>query len=173
MPGTLEGALGICPDIGQVGRPHFAEFMVRQGYVESIEKAFDQWLGSGKLCDVKTVWPSLERVVGWIKHAGGVAVLAHPLRYKMTFSKMRRLIAMFHDYGGDAVEILGQQASPDQKQELRKLIRQLGLAGSGGSDFHDPDWAWGQIGKIESLPDDIIPVWKLFKNTPVSGEAKQ
>lgn len=165
MPGTLQGALSICPDIGQVGRPHFAEFMLQQGYVSSINEAFDRWLGSGKLGDVKTVWPALDMVVASIRESGGVAVLAHPLRYDMTFSKMRRLVAAFREVGGLAVEVVGQQASPDRKRDLQKLVRDMGMAGSGGSDFHDPDWAWAQIGRIEALPDDITPVWKLFTNT--------
>jgi hypothetical protein len=167
MPNTLQGALSFCPDIGQVGRPHFAEYMLQQGYVKSMSDAFDRWLGNGKIGDVKTGWPSLEQSIQWIKDAGGVAVLAHPLRYGMTFSKMRRLISTFKQYGGEAVEILGQQASPDKKHELIKCIKQEGLAGSGGSDFHTPDWAWAQIGKIELLPQDITPVWSLFKHTKI------
>jgi hypothetical protein len=167
MPGTLQGALGFCPDLGQVGRPHFAEFMVQQGYVQSINEAFDRWLGNGKLGDVKTGWPTLEQTIAWIKQAGGVAVLAHPLRYDLTFSKMRRLVGTFRQYGGDAIEVLGQQAQPDQKRELIKLAKAEGLAGSGGSDFHNPEWAWAQIGRIEALPDDITPVWSLFKHTKI------
>lgn len=170
MPGTLQGALTYCPDLGQVGRPHFAEFMLQQGYVKTLNEAFDKWLGNGKIGDVKTGWPSLQQTVGWIKQAGGVAVLAHPLRYDMTFSKMRRLISAFKECGGQAVEVLGQQASPDQKNELIKLVRQEGLAGSGGSDFHNPDWAWAQIGKIEALPKDITPVWALFNHTKIVKE---
>jgi 3',5'-nucleoside bisphosphate phosphatase len=165
MPDTLQGALRYCPDIGQVGRPHFAEYMVEKGYVKSMPEAFDKWLGNGKIGDVKTLWPTLEQTVAGIKGAGGVSVLAHPLRYDLTFSKLRRLVEAFKAAGGEGVEVVGQQAQPEQKRQLIKLIQEEGLAASGGSDFHNPDWAWAQIGKIEPLPDDITPIWSLFKHT--------
>ncbi len=168
MPDTLQGALTYCPDIGQVGRPHFAEYMVAKGYVNSMNEAFDKWLGNGKIGDIKTLWPTLEQTVAAIKDAGGVTVLAHPLRYDLTFSKLRRLVAAFKEAGGDGVEVVGQQAQPEQKRQLIKLIEEEGLAASGGSDFHNPDWAWAQIGKIEPLPDHITPIWSLFKHTQLN-----
>jgi len=168
MPNALEGALTYCSDIGQVGRPHFADFLVQQGYVASRNEAFDRWLGSGKICDIKTVWPALSQVVEWIVEAGGVAVLAHPLRYKMTFSKLRQLAKAFKAAGGQAIELVGQQSSPDQQRSLIKLAQELTLAGSGGSDFHDPEWAWAQIGRVGLLPNEVPPVWTLFKQMEVN-----
>lgn len=167
MPGSLQGALQYCPDIGQVGRPHFAEFLCAQGYVTSTDQAFDRWLGSGKMGDIKTEWPEMAVCVRSITEAGGVAVLAHPLRYKMTFSKLRRLIDAFRQAGGQAVEISGSQMQPEQKKQLQRYVQQSGLAGSGGSDFHSPDWRWAQIGKIEPIPAEIQPVWELFTRTRV------
>lgn len=169
MPNTLQGALAYCPDIGQVGRPHFARYLVEQGYVESMAQAFERWLGAGKIGDVKNGWPALAQAIGWIREAGGVAVLAHPLSYKITFSKLRRLLADFAEAGGQAVEVVGQQADAEQKQALLQIVLQHGLAGSGGSDFHDPDWRWAQIGEIEPLPQNITPVWQLFTRSQVAG----
>lgn len=168
MPNTLAGALKYCPDICQVGRPHFAEYLVEQGYVDTVARAFDKWLGSGKIGDVKSGWPDMFTVVKWIKDADGVAVLAHPLQYKLTFSKLKRLITVFKSAGGEAVEVLGQQAHPDQKQRLIEYVIMQGLAGSGGSDFHSPEWSWSKIGTIEPLPKAITPVWALFNNTEIS-----
>ena len=167
MPGTLQGALQYCPDIGQLGRPHFAEYMLEQAYVGSITEAFDRWLGNGKIGDIKTLWPDLADAVNAIVAAGGVAVLAHPLRYKMTFSKLRRLIDAFADAGGQAVEVAGSQMQPDQKKQLLQYVVQKGLAGSGGSDFHHPDWRWAQIGHIDALPPHVKPVWQLFARTRI------
>lgn len=165
MPNTLAGALQFCPDLGQVGRPHFADFLVQQGYVSSANQAFDLWLGSGKIGDIKTEWPTMESCVEAIIAAGGVAVLAHPLRYKMTFSKLRRLIDVFKAAGGQAVEISCSQVNPDQRRQLCHYVKQLGLAGSGGADFHSPEWRWAQIGQVEPIPADITPVWALFQRT--------
>ncbi len=169
MPNTLQGALKFCPDRGQVGRPHFAEYLVEQGYVDSVNKAFDKWLGSGKIGDVKSGWPDMFEAINWIKKSGGVAVLAHPLQYKLTFSKLKRLISVFKEAGGDAVEVLGQQAQPDVKQRLAQYVIEQSLAGSGGSDFHSPDWSWSKIGGIEPLPEEITPVWSLFTNTEITS----
>ena len=168
MPNTLQGALKYCPDAGQVGRPHFAEYLVEQGYVDSVNKAFDKWLGSGKVGDVKSGWPDMFEVIDWIKQSGGVAVLAHPLQYKLTFSKLKRLITVFKEAGGEAVEVLGQRAQPDLKKRLIQFVIEQDLAGSGGSDFHSPDWSWSKIGGIEPLSEDITPVWSLFTNTEIS-----
>ena len=167
MLNTLQGALTFCPDIGQVGRPHFAQYMLDQGYVSSMKQAFDRWLGNGKLGDVKSGWPELQQCVQWINDAGGVAVLAHPLRYKLTFSKLKRLIEAFSDSGGAAVEVVGQQSPQDKKKQLTDFVIAQGLAGSGGSDFHDPSWAWAQIGCVEPLPKSIQPVWERFERTDV------
>lgn len=164
MPGTLVGALQYCPDIGQVGRPHFARFMVDKGYVSSEQQAFDRWLGNGKIGDVKSDWPEVDKAVAAITEAGGIAVVAHPLRYKMTFSKLKRLLADFSDCGGQAVEVVGHQVSPDKLKQLVRAVDQLGLAASGGSDFHDPQWRWAQLGRLPALPESLVPVWKLFNS---------
>ena len=165
MPNSLQGALKYCPDIGQVGRPHFAAFLLEKGYVKSKDQAFDRWLGNGKIGDVKSDWPTLEQAVQWINQAGGVSVIAHPLRYKLTMTKLKRLIVAFKEAGGCAIEVVGQQSNPEQKKQLVKFVLEQGLAGSGGSDFHEPDWQWAQIGKIDPIPSDITPVWTCFKRT--------
>ena len=167
MPNVLETARQYCSDMGQIGRPHFAQAMVDLGYVSTVNQAFDRWLGSGKIGDVKTVWPSLFEVVESINEAGGVAVLAHPLRYKMTFSKLKRLITAFKEAGGHAVEVVGQQADASKKAQLVAEVQTLDLAASGGADFHNPEWKWAQIGEIEPLPESLTPVWNLFKRTKI------
>lgn len=168
MFNTLQGALHYCPDIGQVGRPHFAEYLVEQGYVDSVNKAFDQWLGTGKVGDIKTQWPSMQECTEAIVQAGGVAVIAHPLRYKMTMTKLKALIDAFQATGGQAVEVSNTQMHPDKRIQLCRYLEQRGLAGSGGADFHSPEWQWTQIGNIPAIPKTLRPVWELFQHTKVS-----
>lgn len=163
MPNSLQGALQYCPDIGQVGRPHFAEYLVEKGYVENVNKAFDLWLGTGKIGDIKTEWPTMQSCVEAIVAAGGVAVIAHPLRYKMTMTKLKVLIDAFKAAGGQAIEISNTQMHPDKRLQLARFMEQRGLAASGGADFHSPEWQWTQIGNIPAIPSNLQPVWELFK----------
>lgn len=134
MPGTCAGALALAGD-SQVGRPHFARYMLEQGFINSIDAAFDKYLGAGKVGDIKAVWPSLEQVVGWINAAGGVAVIAHPLKYKLTATRLRLLVAEFKAAGGGAMEVVtGRQQA--NWSFLARLCSLNGLEASQGSDFH-------------------------------------
>jgi len=157
MPGACAGALALAGD-SQIGRPHFARYLVAQGHVGSIDAAFDRYLGAGKVGDIKAVWPSLEQVVAWIAAAGGVAVLAHPLKYKMTATRLRLLVAEFKAAGGGAIEVVTGRQQADWSF-LAQLSRQHGLEASQGSDFHGPGLGWGDLGAISPMPAGCTPVW--------------
>jgi predicted metal-dependent phosphoesterase TrpH len=136
MPGALDGALAVAGD-SQLGRPHFAQWMVAQGHVESANEAFDRYLGQGKIGDVKAFWPELAEVTGWIVDSGGVAIVAHPLKYRYTRTKLRRLLVDFQAAGGQAMELVcGPGHKAEQRQQLERLARELELSVSAGSDFH-------------------------------------
>ena len=136
MTGALEGALALAGD-SQLGRPHFAAWMVAQGHVESANEAFDRYLGQGKVGDVKAFWPELAEVTGWIVASGGVAVMAHPLKYRYTRSKLKRLLVDFKAAGGQAMELVcGPGHRAEQRLQLERLARELDLYASAGSDFH-------------------------------------
>ena len=167
VPDVYDRALEISGSAESLGRPHFARALTEIEACKSEQQAFDRWLGSGKIGDVKMMWPTLAEVVSWITEAGGVAVLAHPLRYKMTFSKLRQLIAQFDEAGGAGVEVVGQQAAPDKLKHLIRIVQSHGLAGSGGSDFHDPKWHWAPLGRVDALPEALPPIWSRFQRTVV------
>ena len=136
MPGSLEGALAVAGD-SQLGRPHFARWMVAQGHVESANEAFDRYLGQGKTGDVKAFWPELAEVTGWIVDSGGIAVMAHPLKYRYTRTKLKRLLVDFQAAGGQGMELIcGPGHKAEQRQQLERLARELKLFVSAGSDFH-------------------------------------
>jgi len=135
IAGALDGALAEA-GVSQVGRPHFASWMIAAGHVKDANQAFDKYLGAGKLGDVKTCWPELEEVVEWITAAGGTAILAHPLKYKMTRMKLRRLLTAFQGAGGEGLEVYSGRQTPDQTIDLCKLADDFGLVVSAGSDFH-------------------------------------
>lgn len=141
FPGALEGALLEAGD-SQLGRPHFAAWMVAQGHIKDTAAAFDRYLGRGKPGDVKAFWPALSEVTQWTVAAGGVAVLAHPLKYKLTRSKLQRLVADFKNAGGEAVEVINGRQTLEQTRQLCRLALECSLEVSIGSDFHR-DSPWG------------------------------
>lgn len=146
----------------QVGRPHLAEFLVATGQVSSTQKVFQQLLGAGKIGDVKRFWPELEQVINWITNAGGVAVLAHPQRYRLTGRKQRDLVHDFATMGGQAIELGLPGLSPQQRMRWVELAQSQKLLGSAGSDFHNDDKPWARLGQVPPIPAPIQPVWDLF-----------
>ncbi|WP_086480776.1 PHP domain-containing protein [Oceanospirillum sanctuarii] len=150
----------------ELGRPHFAQVLVDEGVVENMPEAFKKYLGAGKKGDVKSLWPTVEKAVEWIKAAGGVAVVAHPLHYKMTNMKRRALLKAFKDAGGEAMEVVsGSQQSRDQTNYMAQLAKEYDLAASVGSDFHFPS-QWQKPGKTNHLPETVNPVWMLWQDEP-------
>ena len=107
----------------QLGRPHFAQCLVRRGIVADFAQAFDRYLGAGRAGDVKALWPRLEQVIDWITRAGGVALLAHPLKYRMTHTRLRALLGEFRAAGGRGLEVISGQQSADQTAHLARLAR--------------------------------------------------
>ena len=161
MPGALEGAQRLA-GAGPICRPHFANWLVAEGHVDRVAKAFDKWLGNGKSADVKTQWPALQVAVAAITDAKGVAVLAHPLNYRFTRTKLRALCSEFALVGGAAIEIVnGRQAGSDIAL-LKRLAEDMGLAVSIGSDFHR-EWAHGaDLGVDTAVAGDLPTVWELL-----------
>lgn len=156
--GLYEGAL--THSLGQApGRPHFAAAMVERQYVSNTSVAFKKYLGAGKPGDVKSIWPELKEVVGWIEEAGGVAVIAHPRKYNMTMTKLRALIEDFISVGGQGIEVITSGQKQGDIGLLADLCCRYGLKGSLGSDFHTPRQSWVKLGGIPSLPKSVEPVW--------------
>lgn len=174
MPGALEGARAVQQELGDSGnapaRPHFAEFMVRAGYVRDRAEAFRKWLGSGKLGDVKQHWPSLPETVATLRGAGAWVSLAHPWQYDFTRSKRRKLIIEYQNAGGQALEVVNGMQPAEQVGGLAILAREFGLMASVGSDFHAPG-DWSELGMHRPLPDDLSPLWVHFNEyrTAVNG----
>lgn len=163
IEGALEGALALAGS-SQIGRPYFARYLVAQGVVRSEDEAFERYLGAGKAGDVRVLWPELSTVVEWITAAGGVAVLAHPAKYRLTATRLRSLVADFAACGGAALEVVVGRQVLDTTAFMAQLCRQHGLAASVGSDFHKPGHSWSELGKIDDLPAGCEPVWMRWVN---------
>jgi predicted metal-dependent phosphoesterase TrpH len=161
----LPDVLGPVLDIANgepVGRPHFAAHLVQAGIAKDTRTAFRKYLGPGKPGDVRSTWAALPEVVHWIVQAGGTAVLAHPAKYRLTRTRLRKLAAEFRDAGGTAVEVVCGPQSPNTTAHLARLARDMGLDASCGSDFHHGGNRWSRPGGFPPLPDDLRPVWTAW-----------
>ena len=118
------------------GRPHIARYLVSQQLVKDESTAFKKYLGAGKAGDVKNLWADLPTIIDWIRASGGTAVLAHPDKYQLTFSKLTRLSAEFASLGGQAIEVISGQQLAATTERLARLAASQGLLASVGSDFH-------------------------------------
>ena len=145
-----------------IGRPHFARHLVATGVVDDIETAFKKYLGAGKAGDVRQHWAEMPDIIEWIRAAGGIAVLAHPLKYKLTRTRLKRLLDAFSAAGGEAMEVVSGQQSAFQTRDLGQLCAERKLLASCGSDFHQPGLRWSELGRFEALPRGVTPVWEHF-----------
>lgn len=162
FPGALAGALAEAGS-SQLGRPHFAAWLVARGHVRDAGEAFDRLLGQGKTGDVQCCWPELAEAVGWIRDSGGIAVIAHPLKYRFTGMKLRRLVAAFAAAGGEAIEIICGRQQPQQAGQLRRLAGECGLAVSAGSDFHRDGPYNAPLGVDSAALAGLPAVWERLQ----------
>ena len=166
IPGALAAAQklagGGIEGKGTVGRPHFAQFLVDQGHVSSMNAAFKQYLGNGKLGDVKSVWPTIATAVEVISAAGGLAVVAHPLKYKLTRTKVCELLNDFTEWGGHGVEVISGKQTDQETRDLSRMAARFKLLSSCGSDFHAPGQPWQALGSCGDLPENGKPIWGGF-----------
>lgn len=161
IPGAL-AAVQKAAGKGMITRTHFADFLLSQNHVSSQQEAFDRYLGNGKPAFVATTWADLDEAIGWIKGAGGIAVIAHPMRYKLTASWMKRFLTAFKEFGGQAIEVVAGRNNPDEIRLSADYALRFDLAGSVGSDFHNPSNTWIELGRLPPLPQKIKPAWELF-----------
>lgn len=159
----IEGAFPAARTLARgriVSRTHFARFLVEQGHAASLREVFKHYLVNNKPGYVSGEWASLEDALGWIRAAGGLAVLAHPARYAMSASKRRRLLEEFRECGGVGMEVVSGSHSRDEALTMAALSRTTPLLASRGSDFHGPENPWVELGRLQELPSGCSPLWE-------------
>ncbi len=148
---------------GMITRPHFARFLTDGGWANDTQQAFDRYLGHGKPAYSSVTWVDMVEVIGWIRSAGGIAVLAHPSKYRMTASWMRRLLQVFKNVGGQAIEVVTGNCTANEINTCTGYALRYDLLASAGSDYHGPENPWIKPGRLRPLADKLTPVWTLWQ----------
>jgi predicted metal-dependent phosphoesterase TrpH len=130
--------------------------------VARVDDAFRKYLGKGKAAHFAAEWPPLADIVGWIRDAGGIASLAHPMRYALSSGARRQLLTEFAAAGGTALEVVTGGNGAQHVEASAMLAVKFGLTGSIGSDFHSPQQPWNPLGRSLKLPDCVVPVWRAY-----------
>jgi hypothetical protein len=159
IPGAFEGALRIAGSPRLLSRTHFARFLAEQGHARDVKRVFRRFLVKGRPGHVPHQWAGLEQALGWIRGAGGSAVLAHPGRYDIGTANLRALLAEFKDLGGAAIEVVSGSHGPQQHAEFARHAAAFGLLASAGSDFHGPGESHLEPGRLPELPAGCRAVW--------------
>ncbi len=160
--GAFEGALKYVGNPELISRTHFARFLVERGICRDTREVFSRYLVEGKPGFVPHRWAQLAQAVRWIVDAGGVAVIAHPGRYRFSANEMWALAAEFRELGGTALEVVTSNHGAAQTQRFAELALEFGFAASRGSDFHGPGESLAELGRVGTLPHRLTPVWERF-----------
>ena len=161
--GILDKTMAYVGNPELVSRAHFARALVEMGACREVKQVFDRYLTPGKPGYVEHPWPSLEKALGWIRAAGGVAVIAHPGRYRMSNKELGKLFEAFRDLGGEAIEVASGSHTPEQIAHFGRQARHYAFMGSQGSDFHGPNESYVDLGRSLPLPEGVVPVWNSWK----------
>lgn len=162
IKGAYEGALKFVGNPELISRTHFARFLVETGVCKETPEVFRKYLTEGKPGYVAHRWANLRDAIHWITSAKGVAVIAHPARYKFTPNEEYALFTEFKAHGGQAVEVVTGSHTPQEYVKYAETAKEFGLAASRGSDFHSPDESHTDLGTLPFLPGGLTPVWELL-----------
>ena len=159
---AYEGALRYVGNPELISRTHFARFLVETGVCKDTGEVFRKYLTEGRPGYVPHRWAPLKAAVEWITGAGGVAIIAHPARYKFTANEEYALFSEFKAHGGQGVEVVTGSHSAAEYVKYAETAREFGLAASRGSDFHSPGESHTDLGQLPFLPGELTPVWDML-----------
>jgi 3',5'-nucleoside bisphosphate phosphatase len=162
IPRSYEGALKYVGNPALISRTHFARYLVETGVCKDTSEVFRRFLTEGKPGFVPHRWAHLRDAIRWIRDAGGMAVIAHPARYKLTANEEFALFTEFKTHGGTGVEVVTGSHTEAEYVRYAEMAQEFGLAASRGSDFHSPDESHTDLGQLPFLPAGLTPVWELL-----------
>lgn len=164
IKGAYQGALQYVGNPRLISRTHFARFLVETKVCSDTHEVFRRFLTEGKPGYVPHRWASLGDAVNWINNAGGIAVIAHPGRYKFTANEEFALFSEFKTHGGQGVEVVTGSHTINQYDKYAELALEFDLVASRGSDFHGPGESRLDLGDLPPLPKSLTPVWQALEH---------
>jgi predicted metal-dependent phosphoesterase TrpH len=164
IQGAFEGALQYVGNPELISRTHFARFLVETGVCKDTNEVFRKYINDGKPGYVPHRWATLSDAVGWITRSGGMAIIAHPGRYKFTANEEFALFTEFKAHGGRGVEVVTGAHGPADVVKYTDFCREFGLLASRGSDFHSPEESHTDLGRLPDLPGQVTPVWEALQD---------
>lgn len=159
---AYEGALKYVGNPELISRTHFARYLVEIGACRDTSDVFRRYLTEGHPGFVPHRWATLTNAIRWIRDAGGVAVIAHPARYRFTANEEYALFTEFKHHGGQGVEVVTGSHTPAEYKTYAEMALEFDLAASRGSDFHSPEESHTDLGSLPPLPEQLTPVWDLL-----------
>ena len=145
-----------------ITRTHFAQMLIREVYCKDIKSVFRRFLTGKKPGASRVEWRSFDEVVGWIHAAGGLAVIAHPFRYRMTQTKIKNMLTDFKEILGDGVEVVTATSTDEEITLSNQWAKEYKLLSSCGSDYHGWPNQRIQIGCLRDLPNTDNAIWRYL-----------
>ena len=146
-----------------ITRTHFAQMLIREGYCKDMKSVFRRFLTGKKPGASRVEWRSFDEVVGWIHAAGGLAVIAHPFRYRMTQTKIKNMLIDFKEVLGDGVEVVTATSTDEEINLSNQWAKEYKLLSSCGSDYHGWSNQRIQIGRLRDLPNLDNAIWRYLE----------
>ena len=162
IQGSFAGALKYVGNPELISRTHFARHLVESGVCADTSAVFRRYLVEGRPGYVAHNWASLGEAVRWITQAGGVAVIAHPGRYRFTPNEEYALFTEFKAHGGRGVEVVTGSHKHADYVKYGAMALEFDLLASRGSDFHAPGESRFDLGALPGLPGQLKPVWEAL-----------
>lgn len=147
-----------------VGRAHIGQVLFERGDVKTVQKAFDKYLADNKPAYVAIEALTMAHGIELIHACGGKAVLAHPTRYQLSATRVRKLIEEFAQLGGDACELPANSEPTSTRRMVDRSIAEHKLAASIGSDFHGSNMPWRRLGDVPHLTTEQQGIWQSFQD---------
>ncbi|MBW8828796.1 MAG: PHP domain-containing protein [Burkholderiales bacterium] len=164
IKGAYEGALRYVGNPDLISRTHFARHLVDIGVCHDTQDVFRRYLVDGKPGYVPHRWAKLQDAVSWITQAGGIAVIAHPGRYKFTPNEEFAFFSEFKAHGGQGVEVVTGSHNTSDFVKYTDTALEFGLFASRGADFHSPEESHTDLGTLPELPAKLTPVWEPLRD---------
>ena len=143
-------------------RTHFAQMLINEGYCKDMKSVFRRYLTGRKPGGVRVEWKDFKEVIKWVQSSGGKALIAHPFRYRMTHTKIKKMLIDFKEANGDGFEVINANSSDQEISLGNQWIEEYDLLASVGSDFHGWPNQRVQIGNLADLPNNSRAIWSYL-----------